>query len=131
MVSSIAPANAIFGLSKCEKVKKQVLAYESQEKALAQKWGPANGQLHSRFTLMQNQFFFSLHKSIVNLEVKMYTIEKNNPSCFTITQNEYINKVYPLWKEWESYYLNNPKYVYVPRMYQTWNKISWGSIYNQ
>ena len=130
-MASMAPANAILGLSKCEKVKKQILSYERQEKLLAQKWVPANGQLHSRFTLQQNKVFFNLHKSIVKLEVKMYTLEKNNPKCFTITQNEYIKKVYPLWKEWETYYRFNPNYVYQPRMFNVWSEIAWDSIYNQ
>ena len=131
LASSMAPANAILGLSQCEKVKKQILNYEKQEKPLAQKWVPANGQLHSRFTLEQNKVFFNLHKSIVKLEVKMYTLEKNNPKCFTITQNEYINRVYPLWKDWENYYKSTPRYVYQPRMFSYWSDISWDSIYNQ
>jgi hypothetical protein len=91
-MASMAPANAIFGLSKCEKVKKQILSYEKQEKALAVKWAPANGRLHSDFSLSQNRYFFELHKSIVRLEVKMFTLEKNNPKCFTITQNELITE---------------------------------------
>lgn len=130
LASSATPANAILGLSQCEKVKKQILAYENQEKPLAQKWAPASGQLHSRFSLAQNQIFYSLHKSIVNLEVKMYTLEKNNPKCFTITQNEYIKKVYPQWKEWENYYKFNRTYIYQPRMFNVWSDISWGSIYD-
>ena len=130
-LASVAPANAILGLSQCEKVKKQILSYEKQEKPLAQKWVPANGQLHSRFTLQQNIVFFNLHKSIVKLEVKMYTLEKNNPKCFTITQNEYINKVYPVWKDWENYYKSTPRYIYQPRMFSYWSDISWDSIYNQ
>ena len=129
--ASTTPAHAILGLSQCEKVKKQILNYEKQEKPLAQKWVPANGQLHSRFTLEQNRVFFNLHKSIVKLQVKMYTLEKNNPKCFTITQNEYIKKVYPLWKEWETYYRFNPTYVYQPRMFNVWSQIVWDSIYNQ
>jgi len=130
-LASVAPANAILGLSQCEKVKKQILSYEKQEKPLAQKWVPANGQLHSRFTLAQNKTFFNLFKSIVKLEVKMYTLEKNNPKCFTITQNEYINKVYPYWKEWENSYKSNPTFIYYPRLVRSWSDISWDSIYNQ
>ena len=61
----------------------------------------------------------------------MYTLEKNNPKCFTITQNEYINKVYPYWKEWENYYKFNRTYIYYERMYNVWPDISWGSIYNR
>ena len=131
LTSSVSPANAILGLSKCEKVKKQILAYENQEKVLAQKWVPANGQPHSRFTFAQNQIFFDLHRSIVKLEVKMYTLEKYNPKCFTITQNEYIKRVYPLWKDWENYYKFTPRYVYQPRMLSYWSDIAWDSIYNQ
>ena len=131
LASSMAHADAILGLSQCEKVKKQILIYESQEKPLAQKWVPANGQLHSRFTLAQNKIFFNLYKSIVKLEVKMYTLEKNNPKCFTITQNEYINKVYPYWKERDNYYKFNPTYVFNPRLIPIWSEISWDSIYNQ
>ena len=131
LASSMAPASAIFGLSKCEKVKRQILSYEKQEKPLAQKWVPANGQLHARFTLAQNKTFFNLYKSIVKLEVKMYTLEKNNPKCFTITQNEYINKVYPYWKERDNYYKFNPTYVFNPRLIPIWSEISWDSIYNQ
>jgi hypothetical protein len=130
LASSMAPASAVFGLSKCEKVKKQILNYEKQERVLAVRWAPANGQLHNNFTLSQNRNFFNLHKSIVNLEVKIFTLEKNNPKCFTITQNEFITKVYPYWKEWENYYKFNRTYIYNERMYNVWSDISWGSIYD-
>jgi hypothetical protein len=129
-MASMAPANAIFGLSKCEKVKKQILSYEKQEKALAVKWAPANGRLHSDFSLSQNRYFFELHKSIVRLEVKMFTLEKNNPKCFTITQNELITETYPSWKKWETYYKNQSTYIYLPRMYQRWSNVIWESIYD-
>jgi hypothetical protein len=129
LTSSMAPANAIFGLSACEKVKNQILSYEKQEKALAIKWAPANGKPHSDFSLSQNRYFFELHKSIVKLEVKMFTLEKNNPKCFTITQNELIAETYPTWKKWETYYKNQTTYFYLPRMYQKWSYITWESIY--
>ena len=130
MASSITPASAVFGLSTCEKVKKQILGYQKEEKVLSKKWEPANDKPHSDFSLSQNRYFFELHKSIVALEIKLFTLEKNNPKCFTITQNELITEVYPYWKKWETYYKNQRTYVYMPRMYQRWDNISWGSIYD-
>ena len=43
LASSVAPASAIFGLSKCEKVKKQVLAWQKIEKPMIQDWDNYSG----------------------------------------------------------------------------------------
>ena len=66
---------------------------------------------------------------IVNMEVKLYSLERNNPKCFTITQNLYIEKYLPLWQDikqriayGESTNTNG---------FGVFAKLNWNSIYNQ
>lgn len=125
------PAQAIFGLSTCEKVKKKVLAFEKQEKVIAKTWDQYAGK--ARFDLERSTVAWLQTKwiELVNLEVKMYTLEMNNLKCFTNTQQIYIKEVYPTWKKSQQY--NNA--------YPTWDngvnpngyfkKLTWDSIYNQ
>ena len=129
--SSLTPANAVLGLSACEKVKKQVLSYEKTEKPLIKDWQNYVGDWiwdypsDSRLKL-QKRFV-----NIVNIEVKMYSLEINNPKCFTNSQNIYIKKIYPKWKEYQQINRAYPdannaddgKGYFIP--------ITWDSIYNQ
>jgi hypothetical protein len=90
--TSMAPANAVFGLSKCERVKKQVLAHEATWKRLAADFAPAmdkNGQFFPESTF--NSYVSKMNKSL-NHGVVMYRFQRNNPKCFTITQNEQISR---------------------------------------
>jgi hypothetical protein len=129
--SSLTPAQAIFGLSKCEKVKKQVLAWQKVEKPMIKDWQNYSGDWIAAY---EGKSQLELQKkwiNIVNLEVKMYSLEINNSKCFTNSQNIYIKDTYPNWKKHQQ---NN-------KFYPTYNNaddgrgyylaISWDSIYNQ
>ena len=129
--SSLTPANAVFGLSACEKIKKQILSYEKSEKPLIKDWQNyvgvwiLNYPSDSRLEL-QKRFV-----NIVNIEVKMYSLEINNPKCFTNSKNIYIKKYYPKWKKHQQI---NKAYPYADNADDGkgyFMPIIWDSIYNQ
>ena len=129
LVASMTPASAAFGLSKCEKVKKEIRALEKIEKAKILSWnknwaGKDAVNLVSYRKQSDQEWLY-----IVNMEVKMYSLERNNPKCFTITQNLYIEKYLPLWQDikqriayGESTNTNG---------FGVFAKLNWNSIYNQ
>ena len=129
LVASMTPASAAFGLSKCEKVKKEIRALEKIEKAKILSWnknwaGKDAVNLVSYRKQSDQEWLY-----IVNMEVKMYSLERNNPKCFTITQNLYIEKYLPLWQDikqriayGESTNTNG---------FGVFAKLIWNSIYNQ
>ncbi len=88
------PAQAIFGLSTCEKVKKQVLAYEKQINAISDFWQPYIGKALSQTLKNKLEFQQDAKNDVV---VKLIRLQFNNPKCFTRSQNEEINarKAYP------------------------------------
>jgi len=129
LASSMAPASAVLGLSKCEKVKKEIRALERTEKAKIMSWnrnwaGKDAVNLVSYRKQSDQEWLY-----IVNIEVKMYSLERNNPKCFTITQNLYIKKNLPLWQDikqriayGESTNTNG---------FGVFANLNWDSIYNQ
>ena len=129
LVASMTPASAVFGLSKCEKVKKEIRALEKIEKAKILSWnrnwaGKDAVNLVSYRKQSDQEWLY-----IVNMEVKLYSLERNNPKCFTITQNLYIEKYLPLWQDikqriayGESTNTNG---------FGVFAKLNWDSIYNQ
>ena len=122
---------AVFGLSKCDKVKKQILKYEKEEKPLVDGWNYHSGEFYFEYSNYMQGELQKYWIKVVNLEVKMYSLEKNNPKCFTNTQNDYINDVYPNWKSHQSrnkFYPNSNNGVDTDNRYR---KIAWDSIYNQ
>ena len=129
MGSSIVPAEAILGLSNCEKVKKEIRGLEKTEKAKIMSWN-RNWAGKDAINLV------TYHKQsdqewlyIVNIEVKMYSLERNNPKCFTITQNLYIKKYLPLWQDIKQRIAygesTNTDAI------SLFVKLNWDSIYNQ
>ena len=129
LASSMAPASAVFGLSKCEKVKKEIRGLEKTEKAKIMSWN-RNWAGKDAINLV------TYHKQsdqewlyIVNIEVKMYSLERNNPKCFTITQNLYIKKYLPLWQDIKQRIAygesTNTDAI------SLFVKLNWDSIYNQ
>ncbi len=84
----MAPANAIFGLSTCEKVKKQVLAYEERIDEISNYWRSYKGEFIPRAL---GKKFKSQSNPKNDVVIKLTKIQFNNPKCFTRTQNEQIN----------------------------------------
>ena len=116
MGSFITPAHAIFGLSKCEKVKKEVNSLEKQYYEVRDGLG---GKKYT-YTFKGNSFTFFIPteksvKVIDNLIAndplpKIWKLATNNPKCFTNTQNMQIPKMQ---SDSISKYLNHsthPKY---------------------
>lgn len=131
LAPSMAPANAIFGLSKCEKIKKQILAFEKQEKPIIDKWNLKAGDPTHLWSPNKRAIFQIQWIELVNLEVKMYALEMNNLNCFSSTQRIYIKDTYPYWKEQQQinkWYPRNNNGLTSNGTYKT---ISWDSIYNQ
>ena len=126
-----SPANAIFGLSTCEKVKKQILKYEKIDKPLAKKWEPYQGLLVWNVSQPELDQLLKNWKTLVDLEVKMYGLEINNLKCFTNTQSIYIKRVYPIWKAEQLKIRFNPNNYNFASKAGVITSISWDSIYNQ
>jgi hypothetical protein len=82
------PAQAIFGLSTCEKVKKQVLGYESQIDAISDYWRQYKGKNIPKSLVKKFNYQSDPENDVV---LKLTKIQFNNPKCFTRTQNEEIN----------------------------------------
>ena len=83
----VTPAQAIFGLSTCEKVKKQVHSYEEQIDARSTYWSKYLNKTIPRSLVP----LFDKQRSPENdLLVKLNKLQYNNPQCFTRTQNEQI-----------------------------------------
>jgi hypothetical protein len=130
-VPMATPAQAIFGLSTCEKVKKKILAFEKDEAVIAKTWDQYAGKSQFNMERSTKAWLQTKWIEIVNLEVKMYALEMNNLKCFTNTQQIYIKEVYPSWKKEQSYnkaYPNWDNGVNANGYYKT---ITWDSIYNQ
>jgi hypothetical protein len=88
------PANAIFGLSVCEKVKKQVLDYERKINAAPKKYSTYVANLPGTFEkpsvpLKFEKEFIDYRK--FNWVGELVKITYNNPKCFTRTQKVEIN----------------------------------------
>jgi hypothetical protein len=82
LASSMAPANAVFGLTKCEKVKKQVLSLESEINKQSIYWNGKRSQKADLKLIPQLEAYDSS-----NLVGALWKLEYNNPKCFTRTQN--------------------------------------------
>lgn len=120
----ILPSQAMFGLSKCEKVRKQILSMQVGESFLAAGYEPANGVSASIFSSDDANFYRGIWTDIVNWEVSMYKFETQNLKCFSTSQIIFINKAYPSWKSW------------ITTSGVVWNlsnfpQVSWDSIYNK
>ena len=116
MGSSITTAHAIFGLSKCEKVKKEVY---SLEKLYFETRIGLGGNKYT-YTFKGNSFtiFIPTEKSVKDIDSliandplpKIWKLGTNNPKCFTNTQKMQITKMQ---SDSISNYLNHsthPKY---------------------
>ena len=82
LASSMTPASAVFGLTKCEKVKKQVLRLESELNAQINYWNRKISQQADPKLIPKLQAFDS-----ANLVSEVWKVQYNNPKCFTRTQN--------------------------------------------
>lgn len=82
-------AYAIFGLSKCEKVKKEILHYESSINMIGSKWSKYTGLLINR----NDELTFRMDMDSTDLFIyEMTKLAYNHPKCFTRTANLEINK---------------------------------------
>ena len=99
----IQPASAIFGLSTCEKVKKEIL---QKEKAVDSMIRYYNNRFGGRDVGINNRIWKNGEKKEAHEKflqfwgnyLSLYTIGRNNPKCFTITQRDEIATQYKLSK---------------------------------
>jgi len=94
-----APTHSLFGLSKCEKVKKEVNSLEGEYFKVRK---DLRGQDYT-YTFKGNSFTFFIptEKSIRNIDSliandplpKIWKLATNNPKCFTNTQNIQVSKM--------------------------------------
>lgn len=122
---SVTPANAVFGLSKCEKVRAQVKAFEKQEKIFAKQYEPVNGIWSWFFTGAHLNKYWNLQKEIVDFEVAMFAYDLKNLTCFTVRQQKYAQTEYEEWRGFQKFIKNTPDWItgfaFIP--------IEWDSIY--
>jgi hypothetical protein len=118
------PSFAVFGLSKCEKVKKQVLANEVGESFYQAAFSPANGARLNAFSYEDFSFYTEIWSEIVDWELYMYSFDWKYLECFTPSQVAFIVKAKPNWEADKA----------LPTHGVTKNgfpSVTWGSIYNQ
>jgi hypothetical protein len=100
-------SHAAFGLSACEKVKKQVLSLEKAEISESKKVSSIAGQYAWKFNDQENSVNYSKMKKYVAFEYELYKYMYNNQKCFTLSQKDFINQGYKSAKEWnDDYYYN-------------------------
>ena len=109
--SSMAPASAVFGLSQCEKVKKQILSYEKQEVALNRGVSSFAGQLAYNFTINQNRSNYLKMKNFASFELTYLRYAYNNSKCFTRSQNEFINSSYKYAQDIQNMFISTPYFL--------------------
>jgi hypothetical protein len=80
--SSLQPANAIFGLSKCEKVKKEIQALEKSFNSKQSSWTKYQNAMLPKS--MESTYLKYMNTDQVS---EIWKIAYNNPKCFTRTQN--------------------------------------------
>ena len=98
LASSMAPASAVFGLSKCEKVKKEMLTLEKQMLDVRNYQGYTYKQVVFR---VESEIWEPTAKAVKMYKQLMandpipriWKLATNNPKCFTNTQNMHIVKL--------------------------------------
>jgi hypothetical protein len=111
LASSMAPASAVFGLSKCEKVKKQILSYEKKEAALNREVSSFAGQLAWQFTISQNRSNYLKMKNYAAFELTYLRYAYNNSKCFTRSQNEFISASYKYAQGIQNMFISTPYFL--------------------
>ncbi len=109
--ASIAPVNAAIVTTECKKVVSQIRSYEGQEKIFAKEYEPVNGIWSWFFTNAHLNKYWNLQKEIVNFEVKMFTHDVANLSCFTLKQQQYAQKELEEWKGIQSFINGTPDWI--------------------
>ncbi len=120
-----ASAQAASVSANCSKVKAQVLAYESQEKAFAVQYEPVNGKWSWFFSSAHRNDYWLLQKKIVDFEVTLFTYVLNHMSCFTPKQQTYAKYVYKQWVEIQGFLKAQPDWING----FSFTPIVWDSIY--
>jgi hypothetical protein len=94
-MASVAPANAIFGLSKCEKVHKEMKSIENRFLADSKKIRAYPIKDGTVDVLVLTPKSVNLIQQIVNDDPipRIWKIGFNNPKCFTNTQNIQIKNI--------------------------------------
>lgn len=101
-----APANAIFGLSKCEKVQKQVISIEKDINSKLDYLKDFEGKV-LRGKPLSVYMSVNNHVTYSKFKDKLWKIGYNNPKCFTNTQKLLIKKLPKNEDQLFSDYMNN------------------------
>ena len=118
LASSMAPANAIFGLSKCEKAKSQITSLENK---MSKYLNNVRGDYYTNNIRGFDEKIFVLTVSgvrNVDLLTKLdpiptiWKVSYNNPKCFTNTQQLRIKELEKLTTANIASYKIEPKYTY-------------------
>lgn len=105
------PVQAASVSANCQKVKTQVLVYESKEKEFATQYAPINGMWSWFFSSAHLNEYWLLQKKIVQYELAMFTYDLNHLTCFTPKQQAYIKVVYKEWKDLQDFVNAQPDWI--------------------
>lgn len=111
----------------CQKVKAQVVDYESKEKEFATQYAPVNGMWSWFFSSAHLNEYWLLQKKIVDYEVTMFSYDLDNLSCFTVKQQAYAKVVYKEWKDLQVFLKDQPDWI----TGFSFTPIVWDSIYDK
>lgn len=124
---SLAPAGAATVSPKCDRVKAQIKTFEKSEKTFSIQYAPVNGKWSWFFTKAHVNEYWLLQKKIIDFEVKLFAYAKANLTCFSLSQQEYIESEYQEWRDIQGYLKGQPDWIagitFVP--------IEWDSIYSR
>jgi hypothetical protein len=113
-----APANAIFGQSKCEKAKSQVMKNYVREIQLLSDYKKAFGYSSPEIgikasTPSSTAVKMRVLKKTADFEFKNFNFVMTNYFCFTKSQHQYAIKMYDYWYMIKSYTDRGLNYVSV------------------
>lgn len=127
LVMAPISAQAASVSAKCQKVRAQVVAYEAKEKDFAVQYAPVNGMWSWFFSSAHLNEYWLLQKKIVDYEVKMFSYDLDNLSCFTLKQQAYAKVVYKEWKDLQVFLKEQPDWI----AGFSFTPIVWDSIYDK
>ena len=117
-ILSQVPANAVFGLSKCEKVKKELLSLENS--TLKYQRNIRGNNYTNNISGYDEKIFILTDDGIRNVDLLnklnpipvIWKLAYNNPKCFTNTQNLRVQELGKLTTEDFASYKSAKKYQY-------------------
>ena len=127
VVVSPVSAQTASASANCQKVKSQILSYQTKEKDFANQYAPVNGKWSWFFSSAHLNEYWLLQKKIVDYEASMFSYDLSNLSCFTIKQQGYAKVVSKEWNDLQIFLKGQPDWI----TGFNFTPIVWDSIYDK